>query len=147
MILSRCHYLVSSKSEFFLETFVPKLIYSQMKKFPPQFLVGGQTVKSTKQISVLGVIFGCTLNWAQHVNMVIMKANSTKFAIRMIAKFFDKKDLKEIITAYYYSILYYNADIWLIPSLSPILKQMNGILSMCCRYKLIVPCLDVFTTT
>ena len=24
---------------------------------------------------------------------------------------------------YYYSVLYYNADIWLIPSLSPALKQ------------------------
>ena len=32
-------------------------------------------------------------------------------------------ELNDIITACYYSVLYYNADIWLIPSLSPALKQ------------------------
>ena len=52
-----------------------------------------------------------------------MKANSMKFAIRMIAKFFSKKEVREIITAYYYSTLYYNAEIWLLPTLPPLLKQ------------------------
>ena len=52
-----------------------------------------------------------------------MKANSTKYAIKMIVKIFNKKELNEIITAYYFSTLYYNAEIWLIPTLSPLLKQ------------------------
>ena len=50
-------------------------------------------------------------------------ANSAKFAIKMISKFFNKNELNDIITACYYLVLYYNADIWLIPSLSPALKQ------------------------
>ena len=42
---------------------------------------------------------------------------------QMIAKFFNKNELNNTITACYYSVLYYNADIWLIPTLSPALKQ------------------------
>ena len=74
-------------------------------------------------MNVLGVLFDCTLNWAHHINKVLSKASSAKYAIRMIAKFFNKKELNEIITAYYFSILYYNAEIWLLPTLPPLLKQ------------------------
>ena len=49
--------------------------------------------------------------------------NSARFAIKMISKYFSNKELNDIITACYYSVLYYNADIWMIPSLSPALKQ------------------------
>ena len=41
----------------------------------------------------------------------------------MISKVFNKKELNDIITACYYLFLYFNADIWLMPSLSPVLKQ------------------------
>ena len=59
------------------------------RKIPPviTILVGGQLVKSSNQMNVLGVMFDSTLNWAQHVNKVLMKANSTKYAIRMIANY------------------------------------------------------------
>ena len=38
-------------------------------------------------------------------------------------KNFTKTQLLNIITSNFYSILYYNADIWLLPTLSPTLKQ------------------------
>ena len=57
-------------------------------------VVGGQIVNSTHQMNVLGVLFDSNLTWAKHVNKALMKANSMKFAIRMIAKFFSKKELR-----------------------------------------------------
>ena len=54
----------------------------------------------------------------ESANRTLKKANSAKFAIKMIAKYFSKKELNDIITACYFSIFYYNADIWMIPTLS-----------------------------
>ena len=55
------------------------------------------------------------------------KIQSTKVwtlhAISLIRKYFKKTQLCAIITANYYSILYYNAEIWLLPSLKPALRQ------------------------
>ena len=38
-------------------------------------------------------------------------------------KFFTKAELNILLTSNFYSILYYNSDVWLIPSLKPQLKQ------------------------
>ena len=74
-------------------------------------------------MNVLGVVFDATMKWNQQIESTLKKANSAKFAIKMTAKYFSKKELNDIITACYFSILYYNADIWMIPTLSPALKQ------------------------
>ena len=82
-----------------------------------------KSVNKIKQLNVLGVIFDATMKWTYQVESTLKKANSAKFAIKMISKFFNKKELNDIITACFYSVLYYNADIWLMPTLSPLLKQ------------------------
>ena len=44
-------------------------------------------------------------------------------AIRLIRKFFTKRELLGLITSNFYSILYYNLEIWHLPSLKTTLKQ------------------------
>ena len=44
-------------------------------------------------------------------------------AIRLIRKFFNQRELLALITSNFYSILYYNSEIWHIPSLKATLKQ------------------------
>ena len=90
------------------------------RTMPPMITlqIGNQTVSTTTFMNVLGVTFDATMKWSHQVELVLKKANSAKFAIKMIAKFFNKNELNNIITACYYSVLYYNADIWLIPTLS-----------------------------
>ena len=41
----------------------------------------------------------------------------------MIKRYFNKSELKQLLTANFYSVLYYNAEIWLIPSLHANLKR------------------------
>ena len=62
--------------------------------------------------------FLCKIILDLQVEQTLKKANSARFAIRMVAKFFSKKELNDIISACHYSILYFNADLWLIPILS-----------------------------
>ena len=46
----------------------------------------------------------------------ISKSKQALFAINLIRKFLTKSELLQVITSNYYSILYYNSEIWHIPT-------------------------------
>ena len=85
--------------------------------------INGFQVKSNLTINVLGVIFDSKLQWGPQVENAIKKSNRAKHAIMLIKKYFNKNELKMLITSNFYSILFYNCDVWLIPSLKPQLKK------------------------
>jgi hypothetical protein len=85
--------------------------------------VAGSQVKTQKSMNVLGVVFDCNLNWREQVANAIKKSNKTLYAIRMIRKYFNQTELKILLNSFYYSVLYYNAEIWLTPSLQAGPKQ------------------------
>ena len=76
-----------------------------------------------KKINVLGVIFDQKLQWSDHVAHCISESNKALCAIRLISKFFNTTELLQLITSNFYSILYYNSEIWHLPTLKGILKQ------------------------
>ena len=75
-------------------------------------------------MNVLGVEFDSKLNWNPHINKAILKSNKSLYAIKLIRKYFNSKEILNLLTSNYYSILYYNSEIWHLPSLSPETKQM-----------------------
>jgi hypothetical protein len=81
------------------------------------------TIISKKTMNVLGVIFDSKLQWSAQVSNAILKANRSLCAIRLIKKFFTKDELCTLLTANFYSNLFYNSEIWHIPSLNPNSKQ------------------------
>ena len=81
------------------------------------------TIKSKPSINILGVQFDSRMNWEQHVSNSINKAKRTLHAIRLIKRYFNKNELKQLLTSNFYSVLYYNAEIWMIPSLHANLKK------------------------
>ena len=87
------------------------------------FTINGITIKSKQSINILGVQFDAKLNWEQHISNIINKLKRTLHGIRLIKKYFNKSELKQLLTANFYSVLYYNAEIWLIPSLHSNLKR------------------------
>ena len=56
-------------------------------------------------------------------SIFIFQINKALNAIRIIKKFFNKKELLQIITSNVLSILYYNSEIWHLPTLKTELKQ------------------------
>ena len=86
--------------------------------------IEGVTVTTKKTINVLGVIFDTKLQWSDHVNHAIKRANSALNAIRLIKKYLKKDQILGLLTSNYYSILFYNSEIWHIPSLKPQIKQL-----------------------
>ena len=85
--------------------------------------INGKYVISKKVINVLGVSFDSKLQWGGQVASACNKATKAINAIRLIKRFFTKVELLQLITANVFSVLYYNSEIWHIPSLKNELKK------------------------
>ena len=83
----------------------------------------GVSITSTKTMNVLGVTFDSKLTWQPHVANTIAKARKSLYALRLLKKFFNNSQMRLLLDSHFYSILYYNAIVWLTPSLSSDLKQ------------------------
>ena len=90
---------------------------------PIEIVLNGTIIKSCKTVNVLGVVFDQKMQWAEQVSHCVTKAKRALTAIRMIRKFFTTKELLQLVTSNVYSILFYNSEIWHLPSLKTNLKQ------------------------
>ena len=90
---------------------------------PIEITLNGTTIKSSKNINVLGVIFDQKLQWSDHVTHCVKKSKKALTAIRLIRRFFTTNELLQLITSNFYSVLYYNSEIWHLNSLKANLKQ------------------------
>ena len=72
---------------------------------------------------MLGVIFDSKLQWSDHILLAIKRSMNALNVIRIIKKIFTKQELLSLVTSNFYSILYYNSEIWHLPTLKPTLKQ------------------------
>ena len=92
---------------------------------PITITINNTNITSKPSMNVLGVQFDSKLSWSNHVNKTINKAKRTFHAINLIRKYFITNELKGLLASNYYSVLYYNNEIWHLPALSPLLKQIK----------------------
>ena len=59
------------------------------------------------------------------------KSKKALFALRLLRKYFSATEMRMLLDANFYSILYYNAVIWLTPSVSTVTKQSLLSVSAC----------------
>ena len=63
------------------------------------------------------------MKWNDHVEKAIRESNSCLYAIKMIKKYFSTEEIRNLLTALYYSKLYYGSEIWHLPGLTLKLKK------------------------
>ena len=88
------------------------------------FQLNGTEIKSTPNIKVLGVIFDSKLQWTAQISNVIRKSDRALNAIKLIKNYFKPEELNLLLTSNFFSVFYYNSEIWHIPNLSPYLKNL-----------------------
>ena len=98
-------------------------LFHRKDHLPVKIKINTVQVTTKKSMNVLGVTFDSKLQWQIQVQNSINKSKSALNALHLIRKYFTKTQLLQLITSNYYPILYYNAEIWLLPCLSPPLKQ------------------------
>ena len=135
----KCKFQASSEMEIKLKTITKWLTDSGLrvneaktemclfyrKDTPPiEITLNGIVIKSKENINVLGIIFDNKLTWAKHVSTQINKSTRALHAIKLIRKYFNKDEILTLLTSNFYSILFYNSEVWHLPSLKPPLKQL-----------------------
>jgi hypothetical protein len=90
---------------------------------PNNLKLNGTQQVSKNSMNVLGVIFYSKFQWAQQVANSVLKARKALSAIGIIRCYFTTKELLALVTSNYFSLLYYNSQIWHVPSLKTQIKQ------------------------
>ena len=98
-------------------------LFSKQDAHPLVICINGKYIISRRIMNILGVTFDSKLQWCDHIAIASNKALKALTAIRIIKKYFIKKELLQLITSNVLSILYYNSEIWHLPSLKADLKQ------------------------
>ena len=75
--------------------------------------INGKQVRTKKNINVLGVMFDSKLQWSDQVSQAINKSRRALHGIKLIKKYLTKEETKMLLTPNFYSVLYYNCEIWL----------------------------------
>ena len=102
-----------------------ELCHFYRKDTPPvEIIVNDTMIKSMPEMNVLGVLFDSKLTWANHVSKQINKANKALHAIKLIKKYFNQTEILTLLTSNFFSILYYNSEVWHLPALKPQIKQL-----------------------
>ena len=73
----------------------------------------GKTVVTKKSMNVLGILFESKLTWGSQVHKSIKKANQSLQGLKQIFRYFNCEENVKLLTAFYYSRLYYASQIWL----------------------------------
>ena len=63
------------------------------------------------------------MQWAPQVANCLSKSTKALNAIKLIKRYFSKKELLQLITSNVFSIMYYNSEIWHLPTLNLALKR------------------------
>ena len=85
--------------------------------------INGKIIKSKKEINVLGIIFDSKLQWGPQVANAITKSTRALNVISLIRNYFNQEELLKLITSNVYSILFYNSEVWHLPTLKQSLKN------------------------
>ena len=98
-------------------------LYHRNDQPPINVRINNVNVTSKKSMNVLGITFDSKLNWGEQTANAIKKANRSLQAIKIISKYFNKSELSTMLKSNFFSILYYNSEIWLTPSLLKVSKN------------------------
>ena len=86
--------------------------------------IGSTDVTTKTEMNVLGIKFDSKLSWSHQVSEAVTRANRALNAIKLISRYFNSKELLQILTSNFFSILYYNSEVWMMNNLKIIDKKL-----------------------
>ena len=67
--------------------------------------INNSLITTLGTINILGIIFDSNLNWNNQYHHAISDANQNLHAIKLISKYFNKEEVKTLLTSLFYSKL------------------------------------------
>ena len=90
-------------------------IFHRNTEISIEIIINNANIKTSNTINILGIQFDSCLKWNMQYSKAIKEANSNLYAIKRIAKFFNKEERSTLITSLYFSKLYYGSEVWHLP--------------------------------
>ena len=87
-------------------------IFHRKEKTTATITINNIEIKSSNQITILGLVFDSNLTWDLQYNKAIKEANQNLYAIKIISKYFTKEERITLLTSLFYSKLYYGSEVW-----------------------------------
>jgi hypothetical protein len=85
--------------------------------------LGNDTIRFQNVIHLLGLILTSKLQWSNHVTKSILKTNRELIAIKLMWRFFNTKELIQLLKRNIFSIQFYSNEVWHIKLLNYTIKQ------------------------
>ena len=98
-------------------------LFSRQDVRPVRVSVYGKSVITKPEMNVLGIVFDSKLKWGPQVSSALSKSSKALNAIRLIKQYFTQNELLQLITSNFYSILFYNSEVWHLNTLHQSLKN------------------------
>ena len=103
------------------------VLFSPLHVGPMEFIVKGVKVCTVDSMRVLGVEFDRQLTWNKHVDKIIVSGKRALQGLRVLRRNFSLNDFLAIMTAQFYSKIYYAAPVWLGCLPSHCLKRLESL--------------------
>jgi hypothetical protein len=98
-------------------------VFSKNAVEPLTIRLQNTNIVTKSEMNVLGIYFDSRLKWASQVSNAIKKSSKALNAIKIIRRYFNTNELLKILTSNFFSILYYNSEVWMIKDLKLSLKN------------------------
>lgn len=85
--------------------------------------IGDVQILPSPTMKVLGLLFDAEMSWSHQVNNLVRKCNRMLHGLRHLKKYLDQKRMSQVMTSFYFSVLYYGAEIFHHRHLSFAFKQ------------------------
>jgi len=89
------------------------VIFSRKKICKSDLNIAGTTITSKRSMKVLGTIFDGCLSWEDHIKQNVKTCTWKLSVLRRLRRSFTKQQFLRILTAQYFSKLYYCSQVWL----------------------------------
>jgi len=85
--------------------------------------IGDVQILPSPTMKVLGFLFDAEMSWSHQVNNLVQKCNRMLHGLRHLKKYLDQKRMSQVMASFYFSVLYYGAEIFHHRHLSFAFKQ------------------------
>jgi hypothetical protein len=88
-----------------------------------EFDIAEKKIVTSSKMKVLGITFDDKLQWKEHIDNTVKRTNRLMHGLKHVRKYLDAKQMSQVTTAFYFSVLYYGCETWYHRHLSFHLKQ------------------------
>lgn len=99
------------------------VVFANKSESEPLVKLNNKHIDAKTEMKVLGVCFDNKLNWSTQVDKAILKMHKLSGTMKYLRKYFTEDELTIILKGQLLSSVYYNSEVWLIPTLHAMMKR------------------------